>query len=302
MAHGADVALVTVIHNSRDELRAFLASVERHLPAAQVVVVDSGSSDGGADVARAWRDGGATVVDMGANVGFGSASNAGVQAADRAVTVLINPDAELLDGSLDELARELRPGTADRLLVPVVVGTDGKRQDVAQLEPGSPWLALHALVPPSAMPAQVARVVDPWRADRPRRVGWAVGACVAARTDTLRRLGPFDPAVFLYAEDLELSLRAADAGVETWFWPAARVLHHGGHSTAKAFGGEAFDLLARRRRQVVRELRGERRQAIDDALQLITFADRIALKRLAGRPAARERRQLGALLRARRER
>jgi N-acetylglucosaminyl-diphospho-decaprenol L-rhamnosyltransferase len=124
---------------------------------------------------------------------------------------------------------------------------------------------------------------------------------VGARTDTLRRLGPFDPSAFLYAEDLDLGLRATDAGIETWFWPAARVLHHGGHSTTRAFGGEAFELLAQRRRDVVRKWRGARRQQIDDALQMTTFANRIVIKTLLGRPARRERRQLAALRRARRD-
>jgi N-acetylglucosaminyl-diphospho-decaprenol L-rhamnosyltransferase len=151
------------------------------------------------------------------------------------------------------------------------------------------------------MPPPLARQVDPWRGDEPRAVGWAVGACVGARTETLQRLGPFDPRVFLYAEDLDLGLRATDAGIETWFWPGARVLHHGGHSTRRAFDGEPFELLARRRREVVRKWRGSRRQEVDDALQLTTFANRMAIKGLLGRSIRRERRQLQALRRVRRD-
>ena len=299
---GSEIALVTVIHESREQLAELLRSVERHLPDAEVVVVDSGSTDGGAALARAWRYGAATVIEMGANVGFGAASNAGVEAVSRPVTVLLNPDCELLDASLADMAGEvLRDDAPERLLAPVLVGDDGLRQDSAQLEPGSPPLALSALVPPAMLPSVVARQVDPWRSDKPRAVGWAVGACVGARTDTLRRLGPFDPRAFLYAEDLDLGLRAYDAGIETWFWPAARVLHHGGHSTRRLFAGEPYDLLARRRREVVRKWRGARRQTIDDTLQLVTFADRMAIKSLLGRPPRRERRQAEALLRARRE-
>ena len=166
---GADLTLVTVIHDSAPELGALLASVERHLPGAQVVVVDSGSSDGGAEVAARWRGGAAEVVDMGANVGFGRASNAGVERAERPVTVVLNPDVELLDGSLAELGRELlRDGAPERLLAPLVLGADAKREDNAQLEPGSPPLALHALVPPPLLPPPVARWLHPWRADSPR--------------------------------------------------------------------------------------------------------------------------------------
>ena len=101
-----------------------------------------------------------------------------------------------------------------------------------------------ALVPPALLPRRLRPALDPWRADGPRRVGWPVGACIAARTETLRRLGPFDPDIFLYAEDLDLGLRAADAGIETWFWPHARVLHRRAHATSRAFDGEPFELLA----------------------------------------------------------
>jgi GT2 family glycosyltransferase len=104
----------------------------------------------------------------------------------------------------------------------------------------------------------------------------------------------------MYAEDLDLSLRAGREGIETWIWPSARVVHHGAHASAPAFGGEPFELLARARRQVVARRLGPARAAIDDRAQALTFASRIAVKRALGRPAARERRQLQALLAARR--
>src|SRR5205814_8810077 len=139
-------------------------------------------------------------------------------------------------------------------------------------------------------------------ADRRRGlVGWAVACCLTARTETLRRLGPFDERIFLYGEDLELGLRARDLEVETWFVPTARVLHRRAHSSQEAFRGEPFEMLAARRRQVIAERRGRRRARLDDALQLVTFANRVALKSLAGRGSGRERDQIRALLRARRE-
>jgi N-acetylglucosaminyl-diphospho-decaprenol L-rhamnosyltransferase len=290
---GAGFAFVTVAHDSESELAGLLSSVERHLPGARVVVVDSGSSDGGAELARSR---GATVIEIDENVGFGRASNAGVAAVTEPITVLVNPDVELLDSSLALLAGELIQH--DRLLAPTVLLPDGSRQDAAQHEPGTAAALAIALVPPALMPGPLRRSACPWTADRPRRVGWAVGCCLVARTGTLRRLGPFDEQIFLYGEDLELGLRAADAGVETWFRPDARVLHHRATSSGRVFGGEPFDLLARQRRAVVRERRGAGRGLTDDLLQALTFADRIALKRLAGRDTQRERAQLRAVRRA----
>jgi GT2 family glycosyltransferase len=122
-----------------------------------------------------------------------------------------------------------------------------------------------------------------------------------ARTATLRRLGPFDETIFMYGEDMELGLRAGAQGVQTWFWPASRVLHAGAHATEAAFGGEPFGLLARARHDAVSKQFGPRRARLDDVLQAVTFASRIVLKRGVGAPATRERRQLAAVGRLHRE-
>jgi N-acetylglucosaminyl-diphospho-decaprenol L-rhamnosyltransferase len=298
---GAGIALVTVLHDSQPELGWLLESVARHLPAAHVVVADSGSRDGGPALARKWA-GHSTVIELGENVGFGRASNAGLEVVEEPVTVFVNPDVELLDSSLETLAAEVvRDDRPERLLAPLVLLPGGARQDSAHHEPGSPADVVRALLPPIALPPPLRRLVEPWRSNSPRRAGWAIGCCIVARTETLRRLGPFDPRAFLYAEDLDLGLRAADAGIETWFWPGGRVLHHGAHATERTFGGEPYELVAQRRREVVRRWRGRRRQSVDDLLLLATYANRLALKTLLRRPAQRERRQLAALRAARRE-
>ncbi len=292
---GTGLALVTVTHNSAATLPPFLASVSAHLPGARVVVVDSGSEDGGAELARSA---GASVIEA-PNIGFGRASNAGVEVVEAPVTALVNPDTLMLDDSLARLAQELaRASSARRILAPRVLRPDGSTQDTAQLDPASPLLLLRALLPPAALPSLLRRRVEPFRSPRRRRVGWAVGCCLVARTDLLRELGPFDPRIFLFAEDLELGLRAAEAGVETWFAPDARIVHLDAHSTGPAFGGEPFALLARQRRAVIGDRRGRAAARRDRRLSLLTFADRILLKRLAGRPAGRERKQLEAEWRA----
>jgi N-acetylglucosaminyl-diphospho-decaprenol L-rhamnosyltransferase len=289
------LALVTVTHNSAAVLTGLLSSVAEHLPGVVVVVVDCASIDGTLGIARAYPS---TVTVALPNVGFGQANNRGVAEVQAAVTALVNPDVELLDDSLLALAAELtRTNRPERLLAPLVLSPDGSRQDTVHPLPGSPADLVRALFPP-ALASGTA--VAPWGARHPRRVGWAVGCAIAARTDTLRRLGPFDERIFLYSEDLDLGLRAATAGVQTWFWPASRVLHHGGHSTHVAFGGEPFERQARARREVVARRLGKRRAALDDAGQALTFATRLLAKPALGRSAARERAQLQALRSARR--
>jgi GT2 family glycosyltransferase len=299
--HGAGMALVTVTHNSAAAVDRLIRSIDQHLPGARVVVVDSGSTDGSVRVARAAAPRG-TVIELGENVGFGRASNAGVQAVEEPICVLINPDVELVDGSLADLAADLLvPNVPERILAPVVLSPDGSRQQTAHLDPDSGLLWLKALVPPAALPGPLRTRVDPWRSQRSARVGWAVGACLVAPTPTLRRLGPFDERIFLFGEDMDLGLRAADAGVQTWFRPDARVVHEDAHSTEPAFGGEPLELLARQRRAVIGERRGDEAAERDDQISTLTLFSRIALKTLLRHPASRERRQLAALRRVRDE-
>jgi GT2 family glycosyltransferase len=284
-----------VLHDSEPEIRALLRSLDRHLPGAHLVAVDSGSTDGGPQAVREW-DGNATVIELGENAGYGRGTNAGLAAVTEPVTIVLNPDVELLDDSVAELAREAA-AHPDRILAPLVMLPDRSRQDSVHPDPGSAPELVRA-----ALPRVGGARVDPWRAEAPRKVGWAVGCALAASTETFRRLGPFDERAFMYAEDLDLGLRAAEQGIETWFWPRARVLHKQAHAAAKAFDGEPFELLAERRRAVVEERMGPARRRRDDLVQAATFANRIVLKTLLRKPAGREKRQLEALLRARRGR
>jgi GT2 family glycosyltransferase/glycosyltransferase involved in cell wall biosynthesis len=292
-ARGEGLALVTVTHDSERDLEALLRSVSLHLPLARVVVVDSGSGDGSVAVARAAGER-VEVIELD-NVGYGAGTNRGLQAVTEPITAVINPDVELLDDSLGAAAAAASTGP-DRILAPLVLLPDGTRQDSVH-----PLPATAADVTRSLVPDRLALTLGPWRSKRPRRVGWAVGCCLVARTDTLRRLGPFDERIFMYAEDLDLGLRAGEAGIETWFWPSARVLHKRAQSSAQAFGGEPFELLATERRRVVARRLGARAARVDDAAQAATFASRAAVNALLRRPSGRERRQLETIRRLRRE-
>jgi N-acetylglucosaminyl-diphospho-decaprenol L-rhamnosyltransferase len=262
------LSIVTVLHQSAPELPRLLCSIDVHLhPRPEIVAVDSGSTDGGADLAR---EASAEVIVLEGNLGFGAATNTGVRQARNDVTALLNPDCELLDGSLAELAA--RAATTDALLVPRLLDPDGSPQRSAHPLPGRPASLLRAVLPGPALP-------QPHRARRTRAVGWAIAACLVARTELLQRLGPFDPDAFLFYEDLDLCLRAREAGVPTVLHPDVRVRHLGGRSTERAFGAEPFELQARRRREVVGARLGRGALRVDDAAQALTFGLRAAVGR-----------------------
>jgi GT2 family glycosyltransferase len=287
-------SIVVVTHNSAPDLERLLDSLRLHLPIAyQLIVVDTGSRDRGVDVARA---GGAEVLELPHNPGFGAANNAGMGRARAPLTALLNPDIELTDDGLArlfELARQRRA-----LVVPRLVGPDGKIQKTAHPVPGRVEALGFGLLGPALPPPLKVRA-EPWRADGERVVGWVIAAAVVAQTEVLRALGPFDPDAFLFYEDLDFCLRARTRGVPTLLEPRVVLHHRGAHSTEPRFGGEPYEVLARRRRAVIRTRLGDRALALDDLAQGLTFFTRAAARRILGRSAARERAQLKALRAAR---
>jgi GT2 family glycosyltransferase len=267
-------AIVMVLYRSRPELARLLGA----LPSTQLVVVDNGPDDGGAALAAQH---GATGIKRPDNPGFGAACNLALEHVTEDVTVLLNPDTEPLDNALGKLVQRARPGG---LHAPRLVDPDGTVQRSAHPLPGTLGAFIPALLPWAPLQA------EPFPAKRPRTVGWAVAAALAARTDILRELR-FDPSIHLWAEDMDLCLRARAKGFRTVYHPDLRVCHSGRHSVDE----EPFEQLARNRREVIERTRGTTARRLDDAAQLLTFATRV----LAKRPNERERAPLDALLKQR---
>jgi N-acetylglucosaminyl-diphospho-decaprenol L-rhamnosyltransferase len=254
-------AVVVVLHRSRADLQTLLAS----LRAPELIVVDVGPDDGGAQLAR---DHGARVLVRRDNPGFGAANNLALEHVTQPVTVLLNPDTEDIRGDVERLAERARGGG---LHAPRLLPT---QRSVHPL-PGT-WGAFL----PALLPVHPTRA-EPFRATRPRTVGWAIAACLAARTELIR----FDERIHLWAEDMDLCLKARDEGVRTYFHPDLEVRHSGRHSVAD----EPFEALARNRRAVIERRLGTAARCRDDAAQLLTFTTR-AWK------GPRERAQLKALV------
>jgi GT2 family glycosyltransferase len=280
-------AALIVLHNSARELTALLESIDAHLAVRpQVICADSGSSDDGADVARNW---GAEVLVMDGNPGYGAANNAALELVREEVTVLLNPDSLLIDGGIVGLAEIARASRA--LVAPRLLNNDRTVQDSAHPLPGGRDGYLAALTVPRLLPTKLRNRLQPFRSTTRTEVGWAIGACLAAKTALLRQLGPFDPADFLFAEDLDLCLRARALGIPTIFDPSVSLVHSGAHTSRGELNQERFDLQARRRREVVLQQLGEGALRRDDRTQALTFTARAAL----GRDPSRNKMLLAAL-------
>jgi GT2 family glycosyltransferase len=274
--------------------------MNRHLDGSQqLVVVDNASSDSPAEAAAGWK-GEHRFIALDENVGFGAANNVGVEAASGEATVLLNPDIELLDDGLDRLAAAALERGA--LVGPRILNPDGSIQPSASGPEVGVWPWVRALVPAAVQPAALRARTEPYRLDRAVDVTWLTGACVAAPTGLFAGLGPFDPALRMYSEDLDLGLRAAAAGVRARFDPAVcRIVHRGQGSAVIAYGArEAYrPEAAINRRSALRRAYGPRREWLGWMALRTNLRLRLTAKRLLGRATERDRAAVHAVVSAR---
>jgi N-acetylglucosaminyl-diphospho-decaprenol L-rhamnosyltransferase len=174
----------------------------------RIVVVDNASEQ--ADRENLERVTGADdridIVLSEENRGFAAAANLGVRNLapdDEDVVVLLNPDTRVLDGALTALAGALAGGTFD--VVSPVIYTDEAEQSIVWFAGGH--LDLRRGESIHLGYGRTAPVEQPDAA-----ITFVTGAAPATTGRTWRELGGFREDLFLYWEDVDLSLRATACG------------------------------------------------------------------------------------------
>ena len=213
-----------------DEVKRCLASIvdERRLTPAEIILVDSGSGDGGAK-ALASQFPNVSVIELTENRSFAWAANQGVEASIGELIYLLNPDTEVESVSTDILVNFLdahprRAGAVPLLLDPSLISQH--RWQLRHLpRPSQLALGLRGKtlsgnrIPATSIPVE-----------QPAAAAWLL------RRNVWTELGGLDP-IFEPAwwEDVDFCRRLkSNLGnpAEQGFWlvPEARVTHLGGSS------------------------------------------------------------------------
>jgi GT2 family glycosyltransferase len=198
-------------------------------PAAEVIVVDNGSTDGTADhLRRAHPD--VRVVALDRNLGFAGGNNAGAREATSPYLVFLNNDAEVDSGWLSAL---IEPAEADAevgLVTSRIVFMD--RPEIVDsagdgyLRCGGAYKRDHGAAAPPVRSAV--------------EVFGACGAAFLIRRSLFEDIGGFDDDFFMVYEDVDLSYRARLRGARCVYAPAAVVLHAGSTSIGHVSAQQVF--------------------------------------------------------------
>jgi GT2 family glycosyltransferase len=293
---GADVTVVIVNYNAGALLDACLGSVRRFAGdlALELVVVDNASSDGSAQALAGRPD--VRLIRNPGNRGFAGAVNQGLAASRGRHVLLLNPDAELVAPVCQALLAFLDAHPAAGIVGPRLLNPDRSLQPSAYRFPtlfqaAGTLFRLRRLVPTRLLRATAGRwlgqafgQLDPHRTAR--RVDYVTGACCLVRRAVVERIGELDERFFMYFEEQDFCLRARQAGWETWFDPAAEVVHHIGGSSRGDPAITVVERMRSMRRFYDKHYRPGYRLALRGLL-LVGGAVRWALAGLAGDRRAR---------------
>jgi GT2 family glycosyltransferase len=216
------VAVVIPNWNTREFLGPCLRSLrEQTFRDFETILVDSASTDGSVEfVAENFPE--VRTVVLRENRGFAGAVNAGIEASDAELIVLLNNDTEQNPGWLEALVRAAgRRPEAGLFASKLVDFADRGRLDGAGdslRRSGLPYRLGHGEVDRGQFEEEE----------------FVFGACAAAalyRRSVFDEVGLFDEDFFAYCEDGDVSFRAQLAGHRCIYVPGAVVYHVGGAST-----------------------------------------------------------------------
>ncbi|MFN7209141.1 MAG: glycosyltransferase family 2 protein [Aggregatilineales bacterium] len=253
LAPPADLAAIIVTWNVRELVLGALRSLIADLAASDldwaIWVVDNASSDGTAEAIRAAVLERVTVIESGANLGFGAGNNLALRAlgfsdaprsapnAPRAV-FLLNPDTLVQRGAVQTLYEALFSLPCAGLVGARLSYPDGSLQHSAFRFPGLTQIAIDLLPLPAALQGRLYESALNGRYPRrlyapdqpPFAVEHTLGAAMMLRREAIEAVGLFDEGYFLYAEELDWSLRLRRAGWEIYLVPSAHITHLEGQS------------------------------------------------------------------------
>jgi GT2 family glycosyltransferase len=225
-----------VTYKSAETIAPCVESLQASDEISLVVVVDNASADETLD--KLPVNSRITKIANERNLGFGTACNIGARAALTEFILFVNPDSRISAESVSELVSFLRHRVEAACCGPSICDEHGVFDPAARRGFPTPLNAIGRLfhlerVFPNSR--TISGYTMPWAGfDREMRVDSILGACMLIRREDFERVRGFDEDYFLFGEDLDLCYRLAKTQREVWYVPAARLIHFGGASMAKA--------------------------------------------------------------------
>lgn len=197
----------------------------------EIIVVDNDSGDHQLeDFARRYA--GVRFIRNQGNLGFAHGNNLGADAATGEHLLFMNPDMRASEQAIETLWQLQKQQPSLALLTAIQEDSRGRLQKAFDRFPD--LLSYFRTV------RNVARWLAPGRNPDPRNprgepvyCDWISGSLLLIARADFQRLGGWSEDFWMYAEDMDLCRRAADAGMQRALTTRARFVHHHGGTSRR---------------------------------------------------------------------
>jgi GT2 family glycosyltransferase len=289
-----DLSIIVVTHQGRDRVLQVLRAADDATGPISVEwhVVDSGSTDGTPDAIE--RDFPGIEVVRRPNIGFAAGNNIALGRARGRHVLLLNPDMEIVAGTLAELVAELDARPEVGVASTVTYYPDGRLHTTMRRFPSASRQLGEALML-TRLPAFVRMQEEEMRGDlyeHEQSADWLVGGFLLVRREAIEHAGGLDERFFLFSEETDWCRRIRSAGWDIRHFPTMRLTHHTGRAARPdlyAQNSYAKLLYARKHFSPLGRLGFRAALALRHGLRLAGFATRAARRPELRRRVAAER-------------
>jgi len=241
------LTIIIVNWNAGRHLRACLESVRQYgAPwVERTVVVDNGSTDGSEAGIESLS--GVTLIRSRVNLGFAAACNLGARHTQTEYLLFLNPDAELHQNTLSRaLGFMANPAHSTVGICGVrLLDEAGHVSRSCARFPSVRHFVLHAMGIDRLVPG-LGHLMQDWDHLQTRQVDHVIGAFYLVRSEVFKALQGFDERFFVYLEDLDFSLRARQAGWDSYYLADVQAFHAGGGTSKQVKARRLFYVLRSR--------------------------------------------------------
>lgn len=250
-----DISVIIVSWNVRDLLKKCLESIYRNTTPTppqrggddlsfEIIVVDNASSDGTVEMVKNNFPQVRLVANQ-KNKGFAAANNQGIKEAKGEYILLLNPDTEFIENSLEKVIAKMKSNEKIGVLGCRLLNPDKTVQPSVRRFP-TVWsqlvilFKLHKLFP-FLLNRYLAKdfVYDhPLTPSLVKEGGvievdQVMGAFFCVKKELFDKIGLLDEGYFIWFEEVDFCRRAKQTGYKVVYWPGTSVVHYGGQSFAQ---------------------------------------------------------------------
>lgn len=228
------LSIIIVNYNTRELLQTCLQSIFSQTQNIdfEAIVVDNGSTDGSREMLAQSFPQVATIFNN-ENRGFAAANNQGVRQAKGEYILLLNSDTEIRDDAITKTVAFMDAHPEAGIAGCRLLNSDGSLQRSCEYFPELRDYFFESFYFDRIFPNSkiVGRFHLTWfDYNRTEKVDHVMGAFLMIRKKTIDQIGLMDENFFFYAEEADWCYRAKQAGWQTYFFPGAEAVHHGGGS------------------------------------------------------------------------